>query len=140
MELRRASQTELEALLQSVVARNFNFVEIYLINPDGQVIVSSDRNNEDKWVDREPYFLLGNNDVAYVDRPRYSVSDEGLVMVFSQPVYDSLGLYVGVIAGKANLGKLSSLVSASPSGESGSDGRRPLAAGMGRPIPALQNR
>jgi GAF domain-containing protein/HAMP domain-containing protein len=107
---------EVENLKQEV-SNTFNewnqttgyFDELFIMNQDGIVIVSTIPEQEGKIFLTQPFFnegLTGN----YVTPPVYDVSLSKYSILFSQPITDENGKVIGVIAGRANLGTLNSIM------------------------------
>lgn len=76
---------------------------------NGRIIASSDPTWEGKFRENEPYFIRGKGD-NYISDIFHSLTMGRPTMVVSIPVRDTEGQLLGVLAGHANLERLSSLI------------------------------
>ncbi len=91
-----------------MVARTQRFEEVFLLNLNGEVVVSTTREQERKFLDHERYFERGK-EAFYVQPPYYDVT--GRINVFvARPAFDQLGNLVGVLVGRVNLTQLNDIL------------------------------
>jgi GAF domain-containing protein/HAMP domain-containing protein len=102
---------EKEAVIQrfgQILAQTNRLEEIFLMDPDGIVIASSNPERmEHSYTDQE-FFQQGKSSM-YVSSP-YLFQDSGEMSIFSaRPVLNTRGQIVGVLAGRANMRYLSQI-------------------------------
>ncbi|MCC7116956.1 MAG: GAF domain-containing protein [Anaerolineales bacterium] len=101
-----------DELRNELIAFNKNgnyFVEIFLISPEGKVVLSTDSNQEGKIQITQAYFqegLLGE----YTSPPSYEVSRARYSIILSEPLKNASGRTIGVLAGRVNLDTLSGIM------------------------------
>ncbi len=87
-----------------------HFSPIFLLDRiNGRIIASSDPAWEGKFRENEPYFIRGKGD-NYISDIFHSLTMGQPTMVVSTPVRDTEGQLLGVLAGHANLERLSSFM------------------------------
>lgn len=85
------------------------FTEIFLMDLDGKIVVSTDIVQEGKIQLNQDFFkqgLLG----SYISPPAYEVGLSNYSIVMTQPVKNSSGKTIGVLAGRVNLSALSEIM------------------------------
>lgn len=92
-----------------LIDRTGRFEEIFLINRQGQTVLSTDPAQEGKIQDNQTYFKEGLKG-AYVQPPRHFPSLGQVLVIFTQPVIDTDGQLLGVLAGRASLDVLSRIM------------------------------
>ncbi|NJN95800.1 MAG: GAF domain-containing protein [Anaerolineales bacterium] len=92
-----------------LIDRTGRFEEIFLMNRQGQTVLSTDPTQEGKIQDNQTYFKEGLQG-AYVQPPRYFPSLGRVLVIFTQPVIDTDGQVLGVLAGRASLEVLSKIM------------------------------
>lgn len=103
------AQDYLRGNFQKMVARTQRFDEVFVLNLEGEVVVSTDRVQERKFLDHERYFAYGQEDF-YVQPPYYDVTQGRLAVFVARPAFDQLDNLVGVLVGRANLTQLNDIL------------------------------
>ena len=103
------ARNKLGERLGQVLAESGRYEELLLIDPDGQVLVSTDPGRIAELVSSQPYFRGGLKG-PYVQRPTYSMADNRFYMYSSQPVLDNAGEVLGVLAGRVSTEKLNEVM------------------------------
>ncbi len=106
------ARSALNALFQTFIAGTPQFVEIFLLNPEGRVLLSSDTNQTGKWYRAADFLQCGVQ--AFCLSAPY-VSRLGHISIFAaRPVIGQSDQVIGVLAGRINIGQLSLIVSETP--------------------------
>jgi GAF domain-containing protein/HAMP domain-containing protein len=95
----------LQTRFQQVIREPGRFDELFLMNLEGQVLVSNDNAQEGKIYRDEAFFqqgILGPNVQPPFDFPAL----DQIMVVASRPVLNTQGDVIGVLAGRANLNEL----------------------------------
>jgi signal transduction histidine kinase len=86
------------------------FFELFLICPrHGQISASTNEKQEGKYRDTYPYFIEGKSH-TYIQGIYYSSVLEQSAMTISTPIKDKQGNFMGVLAGRLDLGELSKII------------------------------
>ncbi|HCR72190.1 MAG TPA: hypothetical protein DIW23_12150 [Anaerolineae bacterium] len=85
------------------------FVEIFVMNMDGEILLSTDRLQEGKIQSSQNFFQEGLTK-RFVAPPSYEVSLSSYSIVISEPIVTSTGVTVGVLAGRVNLDRLNEIM------------------------------
>ncbi|MGC9397600.1 MAG: GAF domain-containing protein [Anaerolineae bacterium] len=85
------------------------FEELFVLDTEGRVMLSTDPNQQGKVYEREPFFREGREE-PYVHPPTYSPSFEKTVVWVARPVVDEAGNLSAVLAGRADMGTLSEIM------------------------------
>lgn len=104
--LRQGLRNELRLLIQ----RRQEFEEVFLIDLDGQVALSTEATHEGQDRTSQAYFWKGLDGI-YIQPPTYSPGADRVSIVFSRPVIDSQGQTKGVLAGSASLEAVQEMMS-----------------------------
>lgn len=117
-EDRLDAETTLGQRFRGIIARTERYDEIFLVNPDGEVVLSSNTENMGKSYAEESFFINGllRN---YVDQPRYVREFDQMSVVVTRPVVDFRNQVLGVVAARINMGQLDSIVSGGGTGKTG---------------------
>jgi GAF domain-containing protein/HAMP domain-containing protein len=108
-EYQKAYSTQAARLKDTINLQN-RFEEFFIMDTQGQVILSTDPSQEKKVFDYQPYFREGLKTV-YISPPFYaSASASSPSIIISQPVVYN-GQTIGVLAGRASMGYLTPTVS-----------------------------
>jgi GAF domain-containing protein/HAMP domain-containing protein len=99
----------LRTSLGRLAAQMQHFEELFLMDLNGQVILSTDEAQEGKIYAHEAFFQRGLEDI-YVEPPFYSPSLDRSSIVAARPIMTQGGEVVGVLAGRANLEVLSEIM------------------------------
>lgn len=97
---------KLRNLLEQELIYDDEFFELFIINKDGKVHVSTDINQEDKIKSNENYFIYGKEE-DYVQQFYYDVSLNDIAITLSIPIKAN-DTYV--LAGRLNIDALSNLM------------------------------
>lgn len=103
-----AAQNLREHLTQ-VLEQTQRHEELFLMNIQGQVVVSTDATQEGQTFGNQQYFREGLNGL-YVQPPRYSVTTMRATLTIARPVVDEQSQTLGVLAGRASLASLDALM------------------------------
>ncbi|MFN8413841.1 MAG: GAF domain-containing protein [Anaerolineales bacterium] len=85
------------------------FIEIFVMNTEGKIVLSTNASQEEKILSNESFFvngLLGR----YVAPPSYEVALSNYSIVISQPIKNSYGIITGVLAGRVDLSTLNNIM------------------------------
>ncbi|MCZ2121754.1 MAG: GAF domain-containing protein [Anaerolineales bacterium] len=99
-------------LRNELIAFNKNgnyFIEIFVLNAEGKVILSTDTLQEGKIQITQSYFQEGLNG-EYTSPPIYEVSRARYSIIISEPIQTAAGRTIGVFAGRVNLDSLSAIM------------------------------
>ncbi len=87
-----------------------DYLEFFILNlEDGEIIISSDRDQEGKLRENEPYFRAGRND-TFTQEIYFTHNEELPVMTVSTPLVDRQGRTIAVLAGHLNLANLAGII------------------------------
>lgn len=100
--------SDLQDGFQWGVQRMGLFQEVFFMDADGVVRVSTDVSHEGQRLGLNDYFIQGMKD-KFIQQPSYSLSLGRLTVVASTPVVDR-GRTIGVIAGRADLSGLNEIM------------------------------
>ncbi len=95
--------------LQQAVEQSGHFDEMFLMDLQGKVILSTDVKQEGKIHSNQPYFQRGLQE-SYVQPPFYSPSLGRWSVVAVRPVVDKPGQVWGILAGRASMAKLNEIM------------------------------
>lgn len=98
--LRQEAYLRLQEHLERSISQSDRFEELFLMDRQGQVMVSTDPALEGEDYSHQIYFLEGLKG-AYVQSPSYSSSPEPIPIIFTRPVVDNLG-NIFVLAGQTS--------------------------------------
>jgi putative methionine-R-sulfoxide reductase with GAF domain len=85
------------------------FEELLIIDKNGAVILSTNTSQEGKIFSTQNFYREGLKG-SYVTPPVYDVSLSKYSIIFSQPIEDASGTLIGVMAGRANLSVLDTIM------------------------------
>lgn len=85
------------------------FTEIFIMNPQGIVVLSTDDSQEGKIFSSQAFFSEGLKG-PYVNPPTYELSLSNYSIVISQPLRATNGQIIGVLAGRVNLSTLAEIM------------------------------
>jgi PAS domain S-box-containing protein len=94
---------------QQTIELRKNFEELFVMDLKGRVVLSTDAVQEGKAYDKQDFFAQGLKG-SYVHPPVYSTSLGRMSVIAVQPVKDGQGQVVGVLAGRANITRLSQIM------------------------------
>lgn len=88
-----------------------DFLEVGLIHPQtGQVIASTNPNEEGKFKEDRPYFLNGRSG-PYIQNPYYSIGMQAIAMTASSPLLGPNGELMGVLTARLDLNDMNKIIS-----------------------------
>ncbi|MBE0670321.1 MAG: GAF domain-containing protein [Anaerolineales bacterium] len=85
------------------------FIELFIINKDGKIVLSTDPTQEEKIQANQAFFsqgLLGQ----YIAPPTYEVALANYSIVISEPIKSRTGTTIGVLAGRIDLSTLNKIM------------------------------
>lgn len=106
---RAASYFRLRGHFLSAVTGGRRFEELFLLDREGKVILSTEPTREGLNQEEEQYFLIGLEQ-PYMTKLQYFTVFDQVATVFSRPVVDTRGEPVGVLAGRASLNVLRDII------------------------------
>ena len=100
---------QLTAQFKQIIEETAFFSELFIINSQGQTILSSESTEESKIHAHQSYFQEGLKG-SHVSAPFYSISLNQTTVVTSLPIIDKMGEVVGVLAGRASIDTLNEIL------------------------------
>lgn len=95
------------------------FTEIFIMDPDGTVVLSTDKEQEGKIFRNQIFFTEGIKG-PYINPPIFEPAFSNYSIIISQPLVGQNGKSLGVLAGRVNLSTLNSIMNERPGlGETG---------------------
>ncbi len=95
--------------LDVVLAKTDIFTELFVLDQEGRVVLSTEDAQVGKIYKTEPFFQIGLEGY-YVQAPVYSQSLDAITIFISKPLVDQYGHAAGVLAGRANLSELEEIM------------------------------
>lgn len=89
--------------------RSGYFTEIFIMDLDGRVVISTSKDQEGKILKTQSFFHNGLLEPS-VTSPSYELSLQNYSVVVSQPLKSNTGKVIGVLAGRANLNTLNEIM------------------------------
>ncbi len=109
----------IKQLLNERIVNKENFFELFILNLNGKIILSTDESQDGKFKSSEEYFIKGKKEI-YFQNFYYDIDLRQPVMTIAMPIKDNKGKILGVLAGKLNLNKISNvMIERSGLGETG---------------------
>ncbi len=105
----RDAQRSLRQRFRQEIERTHRFDEIFLLNLQGKVVLSTDEKMENTLHDQAAFFQQGSVRMyvhPFSDEPVWG----GFVLLIAEPVTDATGEKVGVLVGRANLSRLEQIM------------------------------
>ncbi|MCQ3938606.1 MAG: hypothetical protein DPW18_16390 [Chloroflexi bacterium] len=87
------------------------FVELFVMNTDGEIVLSTDPSQEGKIQINQAFFQNGLTG-DFISPPAYEVSLDSYSIVLSEPIQTSAGKTIGVLGARVNLSTLSEIMEA----------------------------
>ena len=106
---RQEAYDYLQGRLNRLIEQTQRFEELFLMDMQGQVVLSTDVTQESKIYHNKTYFQRGLEG-SYVHPPSYSPSLGRVTIVAVHPLIDEDGQLLGVLAGRASLARLSEIM------------------------------
>jgi GAF domain-containing protein/HAMP domain-containing protein len=129
------AQTTLRLGLQRQIARAQRFDEVFLVNMDGQVVLSTSPEREDTNEGARVFFERGLEG-PYVQPPSDDWLADDTVLFFARPAIDTYGNTLGVMVARASTDRLEEILSERAG--LGQTGETYLIGVLRRPITALR--
>jgi GAF domain-containing protein/HAMP domain-containing protein len=104
-----AANDPVRARLSGVIERGGRYEEIFVLDRNGRVVLSTDVAQEGTVQGSQIYFREGLAG-PYVQSPRYSSTDMRTVVFAARPIKDGDGDVVGVLAGRASMARLNAIM------------------------------
>ncbi|NJP07657.1 MAG: response regulator [Chloroflexaceae bacterium] len=105
----QVAYTQLAETLRDIVVRRPDFEELFMLNNDGVVIVSSQGSNEDLNLSDTRYAMLGRNQ-TFIQNVYPDPATGQPRMTIATPLLDSLGRRLGVLAVHLNLDRMDRII------------------------------
>lgn len=99
----------LRTLLQERLLYQNNIFEFFVLDLDGEVLVSTNPQQEEKFRTDEEYFINGQSTTSVLNF-YHDIAIGALATTISTPIKDARGVVVGVLAGRVNLDSISKLM------------------------------
>ena len=106
---RKQAYSELASFLSQVVSRMIYTDEIFIIDMNGTIAVSSDRTHEGQLVATDPYFLEGRSK-TFATTVYSSLPSEKPVIIIVTPLFDMEGKRIGVFASRLSLAHIDRII------------------------------
>ena len=106
---REPAYAELSGFLPQVVSRTIYTDELFIIDLNGTITVSSDRTHEGLSVAKDPYFLEGRSKTVSLT-VYSSTPDEKPAIVIATPLFDMEGKRIGVLASHLSLAHIDRII------------------------------
>ena len=103
------NKNELRNELISFNKKTGYFIELFIMDQDGKIVISTDNSQEGKIQANQAFFTQGKLD-SYIAPPAYEVALSNYSIVISQPVKNNNGKIIGVLAGRVNLSTLNAIM------------------------------
>jgi len=104
-----SSYKRLRGFLERQMAESDDFFEFFVMNLEGEIIVSTDLEQEGKNKANRPYFISGRED-TFIQNVYHSLTLGQPALTISTPVVGNSGEVIGVLAGRADLRALSRIM------------------------------
>ena len=85
------------------------YIELFIMDRDGEIVLSTDSLQEGKIQINQNFFQEGFKN-KYVSPPTYEVSLASYSIVMAEPIKTSTGVTIGVLAGRVNLSTLDNIM------------------------------
>ncbi len=105
----QAAYSEQTNRFQQAIGLRQKFEELSLMDLQGQVILSTDATQKDKFYSNQTYFKRGLEG-PYMNPPSFSTTLGRVVVIAIRPVTDQEGKVLGVLAGRASMATLSEIM------------------------------
>jgi putative methionine-R-sulfoxide reductase with GAF domain len=105
------NESKLRSDLLNFSKKTGYFTELFILNREGKIVLSTNDTQEEKIQTNQAYFTQGMLD-RFVAPPTYEVSLDTYSIVISQPIKTGSGQTVGVLAGLVDLSTLNDIMSA----------------------------
>lgn len=102
-------QNQLRGELDNFNEKTGYFVELFVMNKNGEIIISTDATQEGKIQVNQVFFQNGLNG-NYISSPVYEVSLDNYSIVLSEPIKTTGGRVIGVLGARVNLNTLSEIM------------------------------
>jgi len=104
-----SSYERLRGFLERQMAVSDDFFEFFIMNLEGEIIVSTDLEQEGKDKANRPYFISGRED-TFIQNVYHSLTLGQPALTISTPIAVDNGAVIGVLVGRADLRALSSIM------------------------------
>jgi GAF domain-containing protein/HAMP domain-containing protein len=103
---------------KGIMERTGRYDEIFMANPDGLVMFSTNEDNVGKSY-ADGAFLINGLKHKYIDQPRYVPDIGGMSLVIARPLSGSNGRKLGIVAARVNLEQMQRYVIGNEIGQTG---------------------
>ncbi|TSC51962.1 MAG: Multi-sensor hybrid histidine kinase [Parcubacteria group bacterium LiPW_41] len=100
---------EISALLREKLLYQNGIFELFVLDTNGKILISTDKQQEGKFRSDEPYFISGKKNVFFQNF-YHSIEIGKIASTVSIPIRDDAGKTIGVFAGRLNIEILSKLM------------------------------
>lgn len=101
--------TQLRNGLSRFAEKTGYFIELFVMNEGGEIILSTNESQEGKIQTNQPFFQNGLKG-SFISPPAYEVSLNSYSIVLSEPIKTSGGVTIGVMGARVNLNALSAIM------------------------------
>lgn len=85
------------------------FIEVFVMNKDGKIVISTDTSQEEKILANQTFFTEGMQG-RYIAPPTYEVALANYSVIISEPIKNRYGQTIGVLAGRIDLSTLNNIM------------------------------
>ena len=104
-----ACHDTLEQAMNDTLSLHNGFIEFFVLDLNGTVRISTDRNQENKIKGDEKYFIEGKNN-TFVQSFYYDISLQKPAVTIATPLWNSNNTLIGVLVGRVDLEKISQIM------------------------------
>ncbi len=103
------NQTENEQAWETISVDAKNLIEVFILDLEGNIYFSTNKNQEGKIKTNEEYFIRGKKG-TFVKSFYYSLNLQQPSIVITTPIKNEQGQLLGVLAGRVNLERISKIM------------------------------
>lgn len=108
-EARATSHERLKRSFQEIIQQTERFEELFVVDAEGKIILSTDSTQEGKSYSDAPLFQEGWKE-TFVQPASYATHLDKFTIVVAQPLYNRWGEAVGILSGRVNLDPLNEIM------------------------------
>jgi HAMP domain-containing protein len=114
---RLSAAQELRVRFSTVIRRTGWFTEIFLIDTNGEIVLSTNRSAEGRMVGERVYFQEALEDL-HISPPEYDPLADGVTVIIARPLRLGATTY-GIVAARTDMGQLRAIASTGQIGNTG---------------------
>ena len=95
--------------VELISGQNSNYNELFIMDMSGVIHLSTNNTQEGQNYRNRSFFMMGMQ-APYTDPPSYSPALNRTIIYASQPVFDEQGVLIGVLAGRARIVQLETIM------------------------------